>query len=143
MKAMVWTEYGPPEVLQLQEVAAPTPGDNEVLVKIRATSVTAGDCELRGLKLPWWLSLLLRTYAGWRRPHRITILGQELAGEIAAVGSAVTRFQVGDQVFGTTGMRFGAYAEQQCLPEDAVLAHKPAQISYAAATCLPVGGRSG
>lgn len=140
MKAMVWTEYGPPEVLQLQEVAAPTPGDNEVLVKIHATSVTAGDCELRGLKLPLWLFLLLRTYAGWRRPHRITILGQELAGEITAVGSAVTRFQVGDQVFGTTGMRFGAYAEQQCLPEDAVLAHKPAQISYASATCLPVGG---
>jgi len=140
MKAMVWTAYGPPEVLQLQEVAAPTPGENEVLVKIHATTVTAGDCELRGLKLPLWLLLLLRTYAGWRRPRRIPILGQELAGEITAVGSAVTRFQVGDQVFSTTGTRFGAYAEQQCLPADGVLTHKPAHVSYAAAACLPVGG---
>lgn len=127
-------------MLQLQEVAASTPADNEVLVKIHATNVTAGGCELRGLKLPLWLLLLLHTYAGWRRPRRITILGQELAGEITAVGSAVTRFQVGDEVFGTTGMRFGAYTEQQCLPGDGVLTYKPAHVSYAAVTCLPVGG---
>ena len=86
MKAIVWTKYGPPDGLQLQEVEKPTPKDNEVLIKVHATTVTAGDCEMRGLKSPLLLRLPLRLYNGLRKPKRITILGQELAGEIEAVG---------------------------------------------------------
>ena len=103
MKAIVWTAYGPPEVLQLQEVETPTPKDNEVRIRIHAATVTAGDCEMRSLKFPVWLWLPMRIYAGFRRPSRITILGQELAGEIDAVGKDVKRFKEGDQVFAGTG----------------------------------------
>ena len=146
MKAVVWTRYGPPDVLQLQEVATPTPKDDEVLVKIHASGVTAGDCEMRRLQLPLGLSLPMRMYVGLSRPRRVTILGQELAGEVAAVGRAVTNFAVGDQVTAATGFGFGAYAEYACLPVgDAAggtttLAPKPANLSYAEAATLPVGG---
>jgi len=117
MKAIVWTTYGPPEGLQLKEVAKPTPKDKEVLIRIYATTVTAGDCELRSLRFPLWLRLPIRIYVGLRRPRRISILGQELAGEIEAVGSEVTRFRKGDQIYAWTGFRLGAYAEYTCLPE--------------------------
>ena len=139
MKAIVCTKYGPPDVLQLQEVEKPTPKDNEVLIRVHATSVTAGDSELRGLKFPLPLQLLLRIGFGWRAP-RNNILGQELAGEIEAVGKDVKRFRAGDQVFGWTGLGLGAYAEYKCLPEDAVLAIKPATIGYEEAAVLAVGG---
>ncbi len=86
MKAIVCTKYGPPDVLQLREVEKPTPKDNEVLIKIHATTVTAGDCELRGLKFSFWLRNLMRLGFGFRKPKKITILGQELAGEIESVG---------------------------------------------------------
>jgi NADPH:quinone reductase-like Zn-dependent oxidoreductase len=89
MKAMVWTAYGPPDVLQLREVEKPSPKDNEVLIRIHATTVTAGDCEMRSLKLALFVVLPLRAYVGLRRPKRITILGQELAGEIVSVGKDV------------------------------------------------------
>src|SRR5947207_2020381 len=118
MKAIVWTKYGPPEGLQFQEVAKPAPKDNEVLIRIYATTVTAGDCELRGLKVPILFRLPTRLYVGLKRPRRVTILGQELAGEIEAVGKDVKRFRPGDQVFGWTGFGLGAYAEYKCLPED-------------------------
>ena len=140
MKAIVWTHYGPAEGLQLQEVAKPSPTDKEVLIRISATTVTAGDCELRRLKFPLALRLPLRIYIGLRRPRRISILGQELAGEIEAVGTAVTRFRKGDQVFAWTGFRLGAYAEYTCLPDDRVLALKPSNMTYAEAATLPVGG---
>jgi NADPH:quinone reductase-like Zn-dependent oxidoreductase len=144
MKAIVWTEYGPPEVLQLKEVATPTPQDDEVLIRIYATTVTAGDCEQRSLKLPFWLALPMRAYVGLQRPKRITILGMELAGEIEAVGNDVTRFRNGDQVFAATGFaRMGTYAEYICLPEepeDGALALKPANLTYEKATAVPVGG---
>ena len=110
MKAIVWTKYGPPEGLQLQDVKKPIPGDDEVLIKIHATTVTAGDCEMRRLELPLMLSFPVRVYAGLAKPKRIPILGQELAGEVEEVGRNVTSFQKGDQVFGTTGFGFGAYA---------------------------------
>jgi NADPH:quinone reductase-like Zn-dependent oxidoreductase len=142
MKAMVWTKFGPPDVLQLKEVAKPAPKDNEVLIRIYATTVTAGDCELRGLKFPLALRLPIRIFVGLIRliRPRPIILGQELAGEVEAVGKEVTRFRKGDQVFGWSGLGLGAYAEYTCLPEKGVLAIKPSTITYEEAAPLSVGG---
>lgn len=143
MKAVIWTAYGPPEVLQLQDVPKPVPAEGEVLIRIRATTVTAGDCEMRSLKLPGFVRLPMRIYAGLRKPSRITILGQELAGEVEAVGRNVARFQAGDAVIAAPPMGRGTYAEYICLPEqaeDAVLGPKPASMSYDEAAALPIGG---
>jgi NADPH:quinone reductase-like Zn-dependent oxidoreductase len=143
MKAMVWTAYGPPDVLQLQEVEKPAPQDDEVLIRIWATTVTAGDCEQRGLRLPVWYALPMRLYAGLNRPQRITILGMELAGEIESVGRDVKLFKEGDQVFGTPGMGVGTYAEYVCVPEDpreGALATKPANMTCEEAAAVPMGG---
>ena len=138
MKAVVLTRFGPPEVLQLQDIADPTPGEHEVLIRVRATTASAGDCELRGLKLPLPFRLAFRIYAGLH-PEKL-ILGQEIAGDIKAVGSAVTRFREGDAVFGWTGFGLGGYAEYTCLRETAVLASKPANLTYEEAAPLVVGG---
>ncbi|MCB0429659.1 MAG: NAD(P)-dependent alcohol dehydrogenase, partial [Flavobacteriales bacterium] len=123
----------------------PTPKDNEILIKIHASTVTAGDCEMRRLELPLMLSFPMRVYAGFLKPKRIPILGQELAGEVVEIGQNVTSYKVGDQVFGTTGFKFGAYAEYICLPEkpagaQGTLTLKPANLTYEEATAIPTAG---
>jgi NADPH:quinone reductase-like Zn-dependent oxidoreductase len=145
MKAVITTKYGPPEVLQIQEVEKPTPKDDEVLVRIHATTVTAGDCEMRNLKLPLGYQLVMRLGFGLRKP-RNKIPGTELAGEIEAVGEEVRNFKPGDQVFGAAGMRFGTNAEYICLPAvpgemEGGVAIKPSNMTFEEAATVPFGGR--
>lgn len=140
MKAVIFAKYGSPDGLHIEEIPLPVPGDNDVLIRVHATTVTAGDTEIRRLKLPGWLRLPFRLYAGFRRPKRIRVLGMELSGEIVSVGTAVTRFQTGDQIFAATDLGFGAYAEYICMAETGVIAKKPANISYEEAAAVPVGG---
>jgi NADPH:quinone reductase-like Zn-dependent oxidoreductase len=142
MKAIVWTKYGSPDGLQLRQVEKPIPKDNEVLIRIVAATVTAGDSEMRRLKFPFLFQLLIRIYNGLSKPKKITILGQELAGEIESVGKDVKLFTKGDQVFGTTGFGFGANAEYKCLPETpkmGALARKPVNMTYEEAATVPTG----
>jgi NADPH:quinone reductase-like Zn-dependent oxidoreductase len=147
MKAVVWTKYGPPDVLELREVDKPAHKDNEVLIRIVATTVTAGDCEMRSLNLPIYITLPMRMFwLGLRKPKENSIPGTELAGEIEAVGKDVKRFKEGDQVFGSAGMGFGANAEYICLPEqpgemEGGVTMKPANMTYEEAACVPFGGR--
>jgi len=142
MKAMVWTKYGSPNVLQLKELEKPTPKENEVLIKVHAATVTIADCELRRMKGLSPLILAFRIYAGILKPKRITILGQELAGEIEAVGKEVTKFKKGDQVFAPCLLHLGAYAEYKCLPESYPVL-KPASLTYEEAATIPTGGING
>ena len=132
MRAVVYTRYGPPEVLRLQEVEKPVPKENEVLVRIHATTVNRTDCGFRRPEYGW----IIRPIHGFFRPRK-KILGSELAGEIEAVGKDVMRFRVGDQVFGLSASSFGAHAEYICLHENASIARKPANLSFeeAAAVC--------
>lgn len=145
MKAVVCTGYGPAEVLQLRDVERPSPADNEVLIRVRATTCHIGDTRVRGFNVPFWQRVPFRLYLGVLRPKR-SILGMELAGDVASVGGAVRRFRVGDPVFGTTGFVFGAHAEYACLPEDSpsvkkgLLAPKPANMTYEEAAAGPATG---
>jgi len=145
MRAYTYDRFGPPEVLALKEVPKPVPGDHEVLVRIRATTVTAGDWRVRSLEVPRGFGLLSRLALGLSGPRQ-PILGSELSGEIEAVGKAVTRFRVGDPVFGFTGMRLGCHAEYRCLPEeghgrkDEAVALKPANLGFEEAAALSFGG---
>ncbi len=147
MKAIVCTKYGPPEVLQLQEVEKPAPKKDEVLVKIYATAVTASDCIVRGFKFPRWhpMGIMMGVAVGFRAP-RNPILGMVLAGEVESVGEAANRFKEGDLVFGSTlsagnnfGVRFGSYAQYMCLTDDSLIALKPSKLSYEEAAAIPYG----
>ncbi|MGB3715680.1 MAG: NAD(P)-dependent alcohol dehydrogenase [Candidatus Promineifilaceae bacterium] len=142
MKAIVFTEWGPPDVLQLKEVEKPTAKDDEVLIRVYATAVTSGDYRARNLNFPTRImGLLFGFNFGIRKPN-ISILGNNLAGEIEAVGKDVKLFHEGDQVFGSTGEGFGAYAEYKCLPEDGDLVIKPANMTYEEAAAVPHGANT-
>ena len=146
MKAIVYTEYGSPDVLHLAEVAKPAPKDDEVLIRVEATSVNFGDLTARDFKsitprvfsmpLPLWL--LSRLAFGLNKPVN-PILGSEFAGVVEAVGAQVTRFKPGDAVFGYRGLAMGAYAEYVCMPESGMLALKPAQMTFEEAAAVPYG----
>jgi NADPH:quinone reductase-like Zn-dependent oxidoreductase len=145
MKAIVYTKYGPPDVLQLKEVAKPTPQDNEILIRVYATPVNYGDITARNfshispgefnMPLPLWLPA--RFAFGFTKP-KINILGSELAGEVEAIGQNVKKFRPGDQVFAYRGMNMGANAEYVCMPAEGTVALKPANMTYEEASTMPL-----
>lgn len=141
MKAIVYTNYGPPDVLQLKEVEKPIPKENEILVKVKATTVTVADIRSRSFTVPPAFWLPARLTLGFRQPKK-EILGMELAGEIESVGKDVTRFKVGDKVFAASLSGFGAYAEYKCLPEDGPVSIKPSTITFGEAAAIPIGART-
>lgn len=146
MKRIVYTQYGPPEVLQLKEVPKPIPGDHEILIKVHATPVSFGDVLVRNFKavtpkkfhMPFLFWLIGKFYFGFSKP-RITTPGSEFSGVVESVGKAVTRFSIGDPVFGYCGARMGAYAEYLCMPENGVLTIKPVNLTHAEAAAIPYG----
>lgn len=139
MRAIEYNQYGPPSVLQLTEAPKPFPRDNEILITIRATTVTAGDCRLRALNVPFGFRTLLRLFLGFSRPRR-RVLGMELAGDIESVGKAVSKFKPGDSVFAYSGIGMGCYAEYKCMSEDEAVVLKPPNLSYPEAAALSYGG---
>jgi len=146
MKAILNTEYGSPDVFHLTEIEKPLPKDNEILIRIHATSVNFGDTMARNFKaitphqfnMPFLIWLMAKISFGLKKP-KITILGNEFAGEIEAIGSEVKIFRLGDQVFGYTGEKMGAYAEYLSIPENGVLAIKPPNLTYVEAAGVPYG----
>jgi NADPH:quinone reductase-like Zn-dependent oxidoreductase len=139
MKAIVCTAYGPPDVLKLVEVDKPIPADDEVLVKVVSATVTMGDCELRNLTLPAWTRFPMRLIMGYRKPRKFTP-GMEFSGVVESAGRNVSRFKIGDAVFGSSGMQMGANAEYKKVKATGALAIKPPAVSFDEAATIPVGG---
>jgi NADPH:quinone reductase-like Zn-dependent oxidoreductase len=139
VKAVVCTRYGPPEVLRLQEVAKPSPGRKQVLIRVAATVVTSSDCYIRGLNLPLAYRMLARLALGLSAPRR-PVLGMVLAGKVESTGEGAGTFSEGDQVFGFNRHRFGTYAEYVCWPQDGLLAPLPTGLTYQEAAAIPYGG---
>ena len=142
MKAILHTKYGPPDELQLKEVDKPLPKDNEVLIKVHASTVTTTDCNVRNLTfVPKSFRFLAGMMFGFKKP-KINILGIDLAGEIEAVGNKVKRFRIGDQVFGSAGTKFGAHAEYVCVSEEGALVIKPAKMTFSEAAAISLAGNT-
>ena len=139
MKAILWTEYGAPELLKIGEVRKPVPTDDELLIRVHAATVTPGDCEVRRFEMHVLFWLPLRIYFGLRKPKR-PILGMEVAGEVEEVGKNVRGFKKGDQIISDTGLKFGAYAEYICLSTKYAMALKPVNLSYEEAASIPTAG---
>ncbi|TRX46397.1 NAD(P)-dependent alcohol dehydrogenase [Fulvivirga sp. M361] len=141
MKAVICTKYGPPEVLRLKEIEKPFPNENEILIKVYATTVTAADFRVRSFTVPLSFWLPARIILGIRKPKK-QVLGMELAGEIESVGKHVKKFKPGDPVFAATLLKFGAYAEYICLPESGPIAPKPVNVNFHEAAAIPIGART-
>ena len=140
MKAITYSKYGPPDVLQIKEVEKPVPKDDEVLIRVRAVEATKSDCEMRSFKFAVkWFWLPLRVAFGVRKPRR-QILGGYFSGEVEALGKDVTKFSTGDQVFGAAGLKLGAYGEYVALPASYTIVAKPGNMSFADAAAVPLGG---
>ena len=139
MKAVVYSHYGPPEVLRIEEVPTPVPGEREILVRTYATTVNSGDWRVRSLDVPFGFRLLSRLALGVTGP-RNPILGSELAGEVVAVGSAARNFKVGDPVIVFSGVGLGCHAEYKCMPDDGRVVRKPSNLSFDEAAALAFGG---
>ncbi|HTQ15131.1 MAG TPA: NAD(P)-dependent alcohol dehydrogenase [Rhizomicrobium sp.] len=137
MKAIVFRRYGGPDVLERADVPRPEPGNGEVLIEVCATTACSGDLRLRRAQ-----PFFMRAYSGWRRPDRIPVLGMELSGRVEKCGKSVEGFAVGDEVFGSTGLKFGAYAERACVPAVPLLAHAPRNLPLSECAALSYGGVS-
>ena len=133
MKAIICTKYGTPDVLKMEDVKKPVAKDNEILIKIHATSVTSGDSRIRQAN-----PFMIRLIFGFKKPRQST-LGVVVAGEVEAIGKSVTKFNVGDQIYGSLGIGFGAHAQYTTVKEEAILAPKPNNLSYAEAAAIPFG----
>ena len=140
MKAIIYTKYGTPDVLQVKEVEKPVPKDNEILIKVHAAEVTKSDCEMRSFNFPvMWFWLPLRIVFGLIKPKR-PVLGGYLAGEVESIGKSVSKFKKGDQVFGASRLRLGGYGEYVCLPENYTVVTKPNNMTFEEAAAVPLGG---